>query len=196
VTRTEFVHPITTGRLLVVRKTLDDADLFEHQVRWLSRREDPGLAVLDRVDRAGLTYTTRYIGAHTLATWGSDPSRAFPVIGAVVAILLRLWRNGGCHGGLGLDHVVIGAAGPVLISPAPESPASDQPGADQAGPAGLVDMIALGRMIAELGHLWRVGDSASGKMSERWIAAGHAIDRIHPGERRRLAEIVARLRPD
>jgi hypothetical protein len=175
-----------TGLLVV--KQLDDEDMFRHQVRWLTRNRGPGLVEIVRVRPAELGYATRFAGAHTLATWGRDPSRAHPVVVSVATVLHRLHRRGHYHGGLSLDHVVIGSGGPVLVSPRPATPGRAAP-----GPAG--DLVELGRAVSNLGLLWRHTGTADVEAADLWVAVGHEIVDCRPGERARLAGLLAHLDP-
>ncbi len=171
---------------LTVVKQMSSEDLFNHQVRWLADNRGPGVAVLERVSRATLTYSSQFVGSHTLQTWGLTPEVTGPILAQLVATLTRVHQRGCGHGRLHADHVVIGRQGPVLISPAVV------PHVESVVEA---DIAALAHLLFERTQLWAVLATADDQVVEQWRSAAAAVAECRPGQHAQLAALVGPLAP-
>jgi len=175
---------------LSVVKQVASVQSFQHEVRWLSLNHGPGVAKVVRVDRSQMTYSTMYEGSHTLATWGRDAAAAYPVFTMLLAVLAHLHTRNQVHGGLSLDHVVIGRRGPVLVSPS-------LPSATERHRV-ITDLSALGHMIADIARCWQFSNIVPAETAlgaDRWISVGHDIARCGPNQHTRIESLVDQLRP-
>lgn len=149
---------------LIVRKHVGDHVRLTHQVRWLTRAQGPGVVRLHDVDSSGTHYSTHFGGRLTLAAAAADPAATLPLLADVWAALERLHRLKLVHGAVAADHVVVGAGGPLLLSPG-EADAVDR----------RIDIACFGTMVAGLAEVWAVESSTDSSVIARWQAVGRRI---------------------
>ncbi|MDH3303186.1 MAG: hypothetical protein OES24_22005 [Acidimicrobiia bacterium] len=151
---------------IIVRKHLDDTARLAHQIRWLTRAQGPGVVRLHDVGRGAGHYSTAFGGRLTLAVAATTPESTLPILTRVWFVLERLHRLGLAHGAIVADHVVIGADGPLLLSPG----GPDPEGADRGD-----DIASFGRMIGDLAVVWSADAVVDPSVIDRWIAVGRQI---------------------
>lgn len=161
-------------RSIIVRKHLEDTARLAHQVRWLTRAQGPGVVRLHDVGRGAGHYSTVFGGRRTLAVAATAPESTLPILTQVWFVLERLHRLGLAHGGIVADHVVIGADGPLLLSPGGPDPERADRGHDIA---------SFGRMIGDLAVVWSADADGDPSVIDpsvigRWIAVGRQVTEL------------------
>lgn len=164
---------------IIVRKHLDDTARLTHQIRWLTRAQGPGVVRLHDVGQGPRRYSTFFGGPRTLAAAARTPDSTLPVLNGVWLVLERLHRLGLTHGAIAADHVVIGADGPLLVSPGGPEPA------DRGA-----DITAFGRMVTSLAEVWSDETAGGSPVIDRWRAVGGQITELggscEPTDRNRM----------
>lgn len=149
-----FSAPITTEPALgeeptvlvsKVALTNDRADR-RAEARWLDEARHSGVVVLRETIDDPFTIITEHAGGATLRMTDRSPDQIAAMMAAVARILADLHRAGRAHGKLTLDHIIVGAHGPVLCSP------------DGRITDAEVDLRALARCMRELRETWRRRD--------------------------------------
>lgn len=149
--------PPGTATVLVskVKLTNDSADR-RAEARWLTDVRHPGVVRLHDVTDDPFTIVTEHAGGTTMRTARFEPDGAAEYLAASADVLVDLHAAGRAHGKLTIDHIIVGAGGPVLCSPHGEI----------VDPS--CDIAAIGRCMRDLHQQW-MDRGISVRWADSWL---------------------------
>lgn len=121
---------------------LNDRGDREAEAEWLKAAARPGVIPLLSTSTDPFTIVTAHAGSRTMRTARLDPAAGLELTIQVAELLAGLHRDGFAHGKLTVDHIILGADGPVLCSP------------DGTITEAASDLAGLARCMRELGRQW------------------------------------------
>lgn len=142
---------------------LNDRGDRRAEANWLTAAARPGVVELLSTSDDPFTIVTAHAGARTMRTARLDPDAGLALAIKVADLLAQLHHDGFVHGKLTVDHVIVGANGPVLCSP------------DGTVTTPEVDLDGLARCMRELARQWDEARATSAWRTQ-WDALAQRLE--------------------
>lgn len=142
---------------------LNDRGDRQAEADWLKAAARPGVVDLLSTSDEPFTIVTAHAGARTMRTARLGPEAGLALAIEVTDLLAHLHHDGFVHGKLTVDHVIVGANGPVLCSP------------DGTATIPEADLDGLARCMRELARQWDES-KATAPWRTQWDALAQRLE--------------------